>query len=138
MLKVAFVGTFAGRLEPAVRSKLTMPVEIIVVDDPSDTQAIGDADVLVTLGFDAAAGRAARSVRLVQVPGAGLDRIDRSAVPAGVLLANAYGHETGIAEYVIGAILTLTRNFARLDAALRVGEWQSQWAVDVSPPPAWP
>ena len=35
-------------------------------------------------------------------------------------------------------MLTLTREFARLDAALRVGEWQSQWAIGRPPPPVWP
>jgi phosphoglycerate dehydrogenase-like enzyme len=35
------------------------------------------------------------------------------------MLANAYGHESGVAEYVIGAILALTREFFRLDRALR-------------------
>jgi phosphoglycerate dehydrogenase-like enzyme len=39
---------------------------------------------------------------------------------------------------VIGAILALTREFSRLDAALRLGDWQSQWAVGVAPPPMWP
>jgi len=83
-------------------------------------------------------GRAATRLRLVQVPGAGLDRIDRGALPRGAKLANAYGHETGIAEYVIGAILALTREFGRLDQALRLGDWQSQWAVNAAPPPVWP
>jgi phosphoglycerate dehydrogenase-like enzyme len=41
-------------------------------------------------------------------------------------------------KYVIGAMLTLTREFSRLDAALRRGDWQSQWAVGVAPPPVWP
>src|SRR5207253_4839756 len=81
---------------------------------------------------------AARRLKLVQVPGAGLDRIDRSALPAGVWLANAYGHETGIAEYVIGAMLAWTRDLGRLDAALRRGIWESQWAVGATPPPTWP
>jgi phosphoglycerate dehydrogenase-like enzyme len=39
---------------------------------------------------------------------------------------------------VIGAILALTREFSRLDAALRQGDWQSQWAVGMRPPPVWP
>jgi phosphoglycerate dehydrogenase-like enzyme len=56
----------------------------------------------------------------------------------GALLANAYGHETGIAEYVIGAMLMLTREFSMLDAALRQGDWRSQWAVGAPPPPVWP
>ena len=83
-------------------------------------------------------GRAATRLKLVQVPGAGVDRIDRSALPASAFLANAYGHEVGIAEYVIGAMLALTREFSRLDAALRQGDWQSHWAVGTAPPPLWP
>jgi phosphoglycerate dehydrogenase-like enzyme len=81
---------------------------------------------------------AARRLRLVQVPGAGLDRIDRAALPAGTWLANAYGHEVGIAEYVMGAMLAWTRELTRLDAGLRGGTWLSQWAVGTPPPPTWP
>jgi phosphoglycerate dehydrogenase-like enzyme len=91
----------------------------------------------VTMGLTPGMGRAATRLKLVQVPGAGIDRVDRLALPAGALLANAYGHETGIAEYVIGAMLALTREFSRLDAALRQGDWQSHWAV-ATPPPLWP
>jgi phosphoglycerate dehydrogenase-like enzyme len=83
-------------------------------------------------------GHSAEQLKLVQVPGAGLDRINRSALRRGTMLANAYGHETGIAEYVIGSMLALNREFARLDRALRQGDWQSQWAVGVVPPPVWP
>ena len=76
-------------------------------------------------------------MKLVQVPGAGIDRIDRAALPAGTLLANAYGHEAGIAEYVIGAMLFLARDLGRLDGKLRQGVWESQWAVGASAPPLW-
>src|SRR5207247_1796121 len=55
-----------------------------------------------------------------------------------VWLANSYGTETGIAEYVIGAMLAWTRDLGRLDAALRRGIWESQWAVGTPPPPTWP
>jgi phosphoglycerate dehydrogenase-like enzyme len=51
---------------------------------------------------------------------------------------SVYGHETGITEYAIGAILALTREFSRLDSALRHGDGQSQWAVGAPIPPAWP
>src|SRR5204862_4245400 len=43
-----------------------------------------------------------------------------------------------IAEYVLGTMLALTRDFVRLDDALRRGVWQSQWAVGAPPPPPWP
>src|SRR5439155_23535762 len=40
--------------------------------------------------------------------------------------------------YVIGAMLALTRGFARLDTSLRQGHWESQWAVSTPPPALWP
>ena len=138
MLQVVFAGTFTAILEPPVRRHLTIPCEIVVASEGETLSRLPDADVLVTLGFTAEMARAATRLRLVQVPGAGLDRIDRAALPAGTLLANVYGHEVGIAEYVIGAMLTLTREFSRLDAALRKGDWQSHWAVGTTRPPMWP
>jgi phosphoglycerate dehydrogenase-like enzyme len=94
--------------------------------------------VLVTLAFNREMAGSAKRLKLVQVPGAGLDRIDRSALPMGAALANAYGHEIGIAEYVIGAMLALTRSFGQIDPALRRGTWVSQWGVASPPPAAWP
>jgi len=131
MLRVALVGTFALSLEAAIRRRLTIPCEVVVSE-------LAEIDVLVTMVLTHEMARASPRLKLVQVPGAGLDRIDRSALPHGACLANVYGHENGIAEYVIGAMLALTRDFVRLDAALRQGSWQSQWAVDVAPPPVWP
>ncbi len=137
-LRVAFAGTFAARLEEGVRAHLGIPCDVIVDDESGIVPRLPEVDVLVTLAFTREMGAVAGRLRLVQVPGAGLDRIDRSALPAGARLANAYGHETGIAEYVLGAMLTLTRGFARLDAALRRGIWESQWAVGATPPAPWP
>ena len=138
MLQVAFNGTFPASLEQPVRRHLTTPCEITVADETDILPRLGRIDVLVTMALTAEMGRAARRLKLVQVPGAGLDRIDLSALPHGAMPANAYGHETGIAEYVIGVILALTREFTRLDRALRQGDWQSQWALGVAPPPVWP
>jgi phosphoglycerate dehydrogenase-like enzyme len=138
MLRIAFMGTFPASLAAPVRRHLSVPCEIAVSEEVGVITRLSEVDVLVTLALTPEIGRAATRVKLVQVPGAGLDRIDRSALPNGVVLANVYGHETGIAEYVIGAMLTLTREFTRVDAALRVGEWTSQWAVGIKPPPPWP
>jgi phosphoglycerate dehydrogenase-like enzyme len=138
MLRVAFVGTFSASLEPPVRARLEMECDVIVADEVGIVSRLSDVDVLVTMAFTREMGAAAGRLKLVQVPGAGLDRIDRSALPAGASLANVYGHETGIAEYVMGAMLTLTRGFGRLDAALRRGIWESQWAVGATPPAPWP
>ncbi|HVH80368.1 MAG TPA: 2-hydroxyacid dehydrogenase [Stellaceae bacterium] len=137
MLRVAFAGTFPASLEQPVRRHLTIPCEIVAASEADILPRLPETEVLVTMGLTAAMGQMSSRLRLVQVPGAGVDRIDRSALPAGALLANAYGHETGIAEYVIGAMLALTREFSRLDKALRRGDWQSQWAIGTPPPPVW-
>ncbi|MGH7308845.1 MAG: 2-hydroxyacid dehydrogenase [Candidatus Rokuibacteriota bacterium] len=138
MLQIAFAGTFSARLEGAVRAHLTMPHGVIVADEAEIVPRLPGVDVLVSMAFTREMGAAAKRLKLVQVPGAGLDRIDRSALPAGAWLANVYGHETGIAEYVLGAMLSLTRDFARIDAALRRGVWESQWAIGAPSPPGWP
>ncbi len=138
MIHVAFAGTFSASLEPRVRAHLAVPCEISVADEPGIVSKLAAVDVLVSLGFTREMGAAAGRLKLVQVPGAGLDRIDRAALPQGAWLANVYGHETGIAEYVLGAMLALTRGFARIDAALRRGAWESQWAVGTPPPVPWP
>jgi len=138
MLQVAFAGTFSATLEAPVRARLTMPCGVVMGDETGIVSRLADVDVLVTLGFNREMAAAAQRLKLVQVPGAGLDRIDRSALPAGASLANAYGHEVGIAEYVIGAMLALTRSFCRIDASLRRGVWESQWGIGGSPPRPWP
>jgi len=102
MLRVAFAGTFPARLEEPVRRHLTTTCEVVVFDEVGILAQLAEIDVLVTMALTAEMGRASTRLKLVQVPGAGLDRIDRSALPDGAWLANVYGHETGIAEYVIG------------------------------------
>jgi phosphoglycerate dehydrogenase-like enzyme len=134
MMKVAFAGSFAARIAEPVRVRLSLPCEVIVDDEAGIVSRLGDVDVLVSMGFSARMARAAPRLRLVQVPGAGLDRVDCGALRPGTCLANAYGHEAGIAEYIIGAMIALTRSFGRLDARLRQGQWESQWAVGAAAP----
>ena len=137
MLRVAFMGALSASFAESVRAHLAVPCEILITTETEVVSLLPEVDVLVTLVFTPAMGAAAKRLRLVQVPGAGLDRIDRSALPPGTSLANVYGHETGIAEYVLGAMLAMSRGFGRLDAGLRVGRWESQWAPG-TPPPPWP
>jgi phosphoglycerate dehydrogenase-like enzyme len=137
-MKAAFAGSFATRMMEPVRARLSIACDLVGDDETGIPRHLPDTDVLVAMGFSAAMAEAAPNLRLVQVPGAGLDRIDRSALRPGVWLANAYGHETGIAEYIIGAMIALTRSFARLDMSLRRGHWDSQWAIGTNVPAPWP
>jgi phosphoglycerate dehydrogenase-like enzyme len=127
-MKIAFAGSFAVRLADAVRARLSIPCEMVVDDEARILSRLAEADVIVSMGFTKEMAEASHRLRLIQVPGAGLDRIDRSALRPGMRLANAYGHEAGIAEYVIGAMIALTRPFRRIDSKLRQGQWDSQQA----------
>ena len=122
-LRVAFAGVFASHVIDRVRARLRVPCEVIAGDEREILPRLGDVDVLVGMGFTREMAEAAPRLRLVQVPGAGLDRIDRGALGPGTALANAYGHDVGIAEYVIGAMLAVARDFCRVDADLRRGQW---------------
>lgn len=137
MVRVAFLGALSSSFAERVRAHLTVPCDIVHLDDHAPGP-LKDLDVLVTLVFTGTMAAEAGRLRLIQVPGAGLDRIERSAIAPRVSLANVHGHETGIAEYVIGAMIALGRSFGRLDASLRAGRWDSQWAPGVPPPPPWP
>jgi phosphoglycerate dehydrogenase-like enzyme len=138
MLRVAFVGPLASSFADRVRAHLTLPADFVHTDEKNATDVLPDVDVLVTLVFTSAMGAAARRLRLIQVPGAGLDRIDRAAMPPEASLAKVHGHESGIAEYVLGAMIALSRDFDRVHTGLRAGRWDSQWAPGVPPPPVWP
>src|SRR4029077_2911448 len=137
-MKVAFAGAFAAQMAEPVQARLALPCDVVGDDEAGIVARLGDVDVLVSMGFSTVMAEAAPRLRLVQVPGAGLDRIDRGALGPGTHFANAYGHEAGIAEYIIGAMIALTRSFGRLDARMRHGEWESQWAVGKAAPPLWP
>ena len=66
----------------------------------------------------------APELKLLQLPGAGFDAIDFDAVPAGCAVCNVYEHEIGISEYIVAALLGCETRIARMDAALRRGEWR--------------
>ncbi len=134
-LRVAFVGATAASYAGRVRRHLKTECEFLLVDESAALGVLPDADVVVTFVFTQEMGAAAWRLRLLQVPGAGLDRVDWSAMPSGSRVANAYGHENGIAEYVVGALLALSRGFSRVDAALRQGRWEGSWMAGAPP---WP
>jgi phosphoglycerate dehydrogenase-like enzyme len=135
-VRIAFAGVFAGHVADRVRARLRVPSEIVLGGEREILPRLADVDVLVSLAFTREMAAAAPRLKLVQVPGAGLDRIDRAALRPDTALANAYGHDVGIAEYVIGAMLACARDFCRIDAGLRRGRWESVWSG--APAPLWP
>ena len=86
MLEVAFVGALSSSFADRVRTHLTVPCDITLTDEKKVVSLMPWLDVLITLVFTEAMGEAGTRLKLIQVPGAGLDRIVQSAVPPGVSL----------------------------------------------------
>src|SRR4051794_7399626 len=107
-LRVVTYATFAD----AIRDQLTVPADVIGVateHGPDMADAVRDADVLVNGAYLAEWRGTTPRLRLVHGVGAGYDGIDLPSVPDGCLVANVYGHEYGIAEYVFMTMAALNR-----------------------------
>ena len=55
MIKVVFAGSFATRIAEPVRAQLSLPCEVITGDEAAIIPQLADVDVLVSMGFTAAA-----------------------------------------------------------------------------------
>jgi len=108
-------------------ARLSEGITLVSVDR-SDAERVaaelGDAAVVLTTRFDREMARACRALQLIVCPAAGTEGIDRDAVPPGVEILNGVGHETPMAEYVIGALVALRQRFLEADRALRRGTWR--------------
>ena len=111
----------------AFHRALTTPMTTVLA--PSKREAdivsvLAEADVLFSASFTRAMAAAAPKLRLIQTPGAGLEQIDVAAVPPGVSVCNVYGHERGIAEYVVMTMAALNRDLVGMNRRLRSGDWR--------------
>lgn len=92
-----------------------------------------EADVLVASRVTEEMAAAASRLRLLQVPGAGLDKVAFDALAPGVTVCNTFHHGRSIAEHVVMVSLMLARRVLFTDRMLRQGTWASV-AVDPSAP----
>lgn len=95
-----------------------------------------EAEVFVGSRFTAEMARLAEKLRLLHPAAAGTDKIELSALPPDLLVANTFHHERSIAEYVVGAAVMLRRGFLTQDALLRDGVWASSVYDSAIPQPS--
>jgi phosphoglycerate dehydrogenase-like enzyme len=82
-------------------------------------------DVLVCSSMTPGMAAAGRRLRLVQVTGAGLDKIPLADLAPDVAVANTFHHGRPIAEHVIMVSLMLNRHVLAADAQMRAGRWHT-------------
>jgi phosphoglycerate dehydrogenase-like enzyme len=90
-------------------------------DGSFDTRISAD-DVVVSLRFRRN-GSALPRMRLLHVPGAGLDGIDLDRLPSETIVCNVFEHEIPIAEYTLGAMLDWEIDFRGMNASMSVESW---------------
>ncbi len=127
VFKIVFHGDNAGNFRPGMEGLLHHPHQIVSVsqriDLPGEKEHFETADVVVGIALNASMPTP-QKMKLLQAPSAGTDGIARECLPAGSQLANCFGHENAIAEFVMAALLARHVPLNDADQALRKGEWR--------------
>lgn len=125
-LKIVLYGAVVYHLLDLLQSKLTVPASIVRLTgkEPPDELATicGDADVLVAIN-NLTLPPSPR-LRLLQIPGAGLDQIDFARVRPEAFICNAYGHDAAGGEYVVLAMLAWCHQFVEAHESFKAGSWR--------------
>jgi phosphoglycerate dehydrogenase-like enzyme len=66
--------------------------------------------------------------RLIQLPGAGADAVDRAVIDPGCAVCNVFEHEVPVAEFVMAAILNHATGYVRMARAFDSQEWSAIYA----------
>jgi phosphoglycerate dehydrogenase-like enzyme len=127
ILKIVFHGDNAANFRSGIESLLHHSHEIVSVsqglDQADEKEHLETADVLVGVALNQGMPQP-KKLRLLQAPAAGTDGIDRACLPPHAQLANCFGHENAISEYVMAALLARHVPLIDADQALRQGEWR--------------
>lgn len=111
------------RLKGFLGTQWDLVTAALAASDADLHAALAGADAAISQGWNRRLGDAARRLRLLQLPNAGTDAVDWSAVPAGCHVCNVYEHDTPVAEFVILSILESAIGLRGLDRGFRAGDW---------------
>ena len=134
-MKALFLGNVAADTANGIKTELVPELQIEIVADPKELspEIAASADILVT-NIWRADYRPAPQVRLVQSVATGIEWIEQSALPPGVPICNAYGHETAIAEYVLMVMLVWSHSFREIESDFRLhSSWRPSWVHSGAP-----
>ena len=127
MVDIAYIGPHLASFARCIEANVSVPVRSRIsasLHEVDIVPLVRDVPIVITSYWTASLGEAVRSLRFMQVPGAGWDKIDPAGIPPGVLVANCYEHEQGIAEYVVMMMLALSRKLLEADRTIRQGVWR--------------
>lgn len=125
-LKIVFHGQNAASFRPGFEALIGPGHTISDLSDTLDSEGeralYENADVVIGIRLNSTMP-VPHNARLFHAPAAGTDAINTALLPAACTLANCFGHENAIAEYVIAALLMRHVPLARADQDLRQQRW---------------
>jgi phosphoglycerate dehydrogenase-like enzyme len=126
-VKALFLGAFAASQAAVITAHLETTPEIEILADEGDRErlaaALADAEIVLSGGWHAAYPPA-RRMRLLQLPLGGTDAVDIAALPPGVNVCNAYGHEAAIGEFAMMVMLAWRHRLFDIASSFRAGSWE--------------
>jgi phosphoglycerate dehydrogenase-like enzyme len=128
-VKALFLGNVAADTANGIRAELPACLDVEIVADPAELtpNSAAATDILVTNIWRTDYPPGPR-IKFVQSVATGVEWIDQAALPRGVTICNAYGHETAIAEYVVMAMLVWAHRFREIESDFRTrSSWASSW-----------
>jgi phosphoglycerate dehydrogenase-like enzyme len=136
-MRALFLGGVAADTADGIKAALPPSLDVGILDDPIDRAllpaAVAEADILVSNHWRADYPPAPK-VRLVQSVATGVDLFDLAALPKGVAVCNAFGHETAIAEYVLMTMLALHHRLFEISGEFRDrASWRTSWVEGGAP-----
>jgi phosphoglycerate dehydrogenase-like enzyme len=134
-MKALFLGNVAADTANGIRGELTPELQVEIIADPKELspESAADADILVTNIWRDDYPPGPR-IRLVQSVATGIEWIEQAALPRGVPVCNAYGHETAIAEYVLMVMLAWSHRFREIEGDFRLrSSWRPSWVHSGAP-----
>lgn len=129
-LKIVFHGQNAANFRQGFEQLIAPDHHIIDLSDgldqPGERAHYESADVVIGIKLNDSMPVPLKA-RLFHAPAAGTDAVNTALLPASCSLANCFGHENAIAEYVMAALLMRHVPLARADEDLRQQQW-TYWA----------
>src|SRR6202045_305545 len=135
VMKALFLGTAAADTANGIKAELSPELQVDIIADPKELspEIAATTDILVTNIWRADYPAGPR-IRLVQSVATGIEWIEQAALPRGVPICNAYGHETAIAEYVIMVMLAWSHRFREIESDFRLhSSWRPSWVHSGTP-----
>lgn len=125
-MKIVFHGQNAANFRQGFERLIAPEHQILdlsdALDQPGERAHYESAEVVIGIQLNERMPQPLKA-RLFHAPAAGTDAVNTALLPAQCTLANCFGHENAIAEYVMAALLMRHVPLAQADRDLRQQRW---------------